>query len=206
MIPAVRALRVIQVRDRVRAAVGPLLDKDDVLGAVRRAHAELDGEISRVMERPADCTAGCSHCCHVHVDATHAEVLAVARHIDETRTDAERAALVDHLAARVHTTAAMDHDARWNARVPCALLGADGKCTVYEARPLRCRAFHSFSVQRCRDAFAGSTDEPPITDATVDRTGDAVELGFDCALEEHGLSSKPVLLEQALLAMLDRGA
>ena len=39
-------------------------------------------------------------------------------------------------------------DERWDARIPCALLGDGGHCSIYEARPLRCRALHA-PATRC---------------------------------------------------------
>jgi Fe-S-cluster containining protein len=110
--------------------------------------------------------------------------------------------LIEVLTARVRVVSAMDHDERWSARIPCALLGDDGKCTIYEARPLRCRAFHSYSVATCREAFAGATEPDPVTNDALDRACDAAESGFDAALEERGHSAAAVLLEAALLEAL----
>jgi Fe-S-cluster containining protein len=191
----------------VRAAVASELgDTRDVVAAARRAHRELDAEVARALARdpsnPPACAAGCSYCCHVHVEATRAEVLAVARHLTESRAEAERAAFVERLAAQVRVVEAMDYEQRWNARVRCALLGDDGKCTIYDVRPLRCRAFHSYSADVCREAFAGHSEPDPDVNAALDRACDAAELGFDRALEEGGASAEPVLLEASLLEAL----
>lgn len=205
-----RALRVVQQRavaicERVRTAVATELELGDVVSATRRAHRELDAEAARAIARdPADppaCSAGCSYCCHVHVDATPAEVLAVARHLTESRSQ-DLSSLVERLEAHVRVVSAMTHDERWSAKVPCALLGDDGRCTIYDVRPLRCRAFHSSSAETCRDAFAGDTERDPETNVALDRACDAAELGFERALAERGISVSPVLLEPALLEAL----
>jgi len=194
MLSAVRALRVIQ--ERVRAGVAAV--QGDAAEVARRGHWEMDGVVSRALVgRPAACAAGCHYCCHVHVDATLAEVSAVARYVRENFDGA----FVERLAAQVARVGELDHDARWTAKIPCALLGQDGRCTIYEVRPLRCRAFHSYSLDACREAFAGG--EPDLeTSHVLDRSCDAAERGFDRALEDRGLSSAPVLLESALLAEL----
>jgi Fe-S-cluster containining protein len=201
-----RALRVLQqrsnaIRERVRAAVA---SEGDAIAAAKRAHHELDVEHARAIARdPASapaCSAGCSHCCHVHVEATRAEVLAIA---DRLREKGE--GFVERLAAQVEIVAALDHEERWRARIACALLGDDGRCTVYEVRPLRCRAFHSCSADVCREAFAGGEEPSPETNLALARACDAAEEGFEQALAEHGMSSEPVLLEVALLeALADR--
>lgn len=211
--PAVRVLRVIQQRtvaicDRVRAAVASELELGDVVAATRRAHRELDAEAARAIARESEapaCSAGCSHCCHVHAEATHAEVLAIARHLSDTRSASEVDAVAARLAEQVRVVGAMTYDERWSAKVPCALLAEDGRCSIYEVRPLRCRAFHSFSLDACRDAFAGDADVEPVTSRALDRACDAAERGFELALEAHGHSAEPVLLEAALLDALSSG-
>jgi len=188
-----RALHVLQerVRERVRLAVA---SEPDVVAAVRRGHREMDGVVDRALARePSACSAGCSYCCHVHVEVTRAEVAVIAGHLASNR-----AAVVAKLSNTVRVVSSMDHDQRWAAKIPCALLGDDGRCTIYEVRPLRCRAFHSFSLDACREAFAGPHEPDPVTNAALDRACDAAEHGFDRALEDRGLSADPVLLEAAL--------
>lgn len=198
-----RALRVIQekqattIRARVREVVSADLGRGDVLRATRSAHRELDEVAMRATahDKP-ECAAGCSYCCHVHVDATPAEVDAVAEHLHGASP-----AFLERLAKHVAIVTAMTNNERWSAKIPCALLGDDGRCTVYDARPLRCRAFHSFSAETCRDAFLGN-ERTPVTSPALDRACDAAERGFEDALEAHGITTRAVLLEPALLTAL----
>lgn len=214
IMPAVRALKVVQRRtaavcDRVHAAVAAELGAG-LEAAARRAHRELDAEGARALARdPAgtpECAAGCSHCCHVHVDASRGEILAIAAELTAKRSVEELASLVERLAQRVRLVASMSDEERWRARIPCALLGANGMCTVYDVRPLRCRAFHSCSADVCREAFAGDTEPVAPTNAALLRACEAAELGYERALEEHGLSAAPTSLEAGLFeALRDRG-
>jgi Fe-S-cluster containining protein len=137
----------------------------------------------------------------VHVEATRGEVLAIARQLQKRESID---AFVKRLASHVAVVGEMDHRARWEARVPCVLLGEDGRCTVYEVRPLRCRAFHSCSESICREAFRGESDRAPEESPELVRACDAVELGYDRALEDAGFGSQALLLETALLAALKR--
>jgi Fe-S-cluster containining protein len=207
----VRALRILQeqreairlrVQDEVARAVG-----EDPAGAACRAHEAMDEEWRRSLARqnalqPA-CSAGCSHCCHVHADATIPEVMAVARHLRRTLGPEAQRALVGRLSQQAEIVEHLGDEERWAAKIPCALLDRSGRCSIYEARPLRCRAFHSCSVDECRDAFAGREGAIVVTVPLLERAVDAVEEGYDSALQEAGFSAEGYRLEIALLVLLE---
>jgi hypothetical protein len=172
--------------------------------AAERAHAALDAAGDRVRARglvPA-CSPGCASCCHVHVDATAPEILAVAAHLRSSLPPEALLALRGRLAAHAGRVRDLGDEARWAARIPCALLGDDGRCTVYAARPLRCRAFHSTSADACREALAGRAEIDPPTVPALDRAHDAVEDGYDRALAAAGVSPGATRLEAGVLAAL----
>jgi hypothetical protein len=58
----------------------------------------------------------------------------------------------------VERTRALGKEARKRTNIPCALLGEDGACTAYEARPAQCRRYHSTSVDPCT-AFHATHDD-----------------------------------------------
>lgn len=175
--------------------------------AAVHAHAILDEEGRRALARPGAlqpaCSAGCSCCCHVHVDATVPEILAIASHLRRSLAPAALESLRARLAAHVTRVEPMTDEARWSARIPCALLGEDGRCSIYEVRPLRCRAFHSCSVTPCREAFAGCAEAEPVKSPRLERAHDAVEEGYDQALVRAGCSAEGHRLEVGLLVALD---
>lgn len=210
-----RALRVLQghreaIRTRVKGEVAARLGggarPEDLAGAAVRAHAALDEEGRRALARPGAlqpaCAAGCSYCCHVHADATAPEILAIAEHLARTFRPDALAALGQRLAEHVSRVERLSDEERWDAKIPCALLGEGGRCSIYEVRPLRCRAFHSCSVEPCREAFAGRGDAEPVVNAWLTRAVDAVEEGYDEALAEAGLSTEGHRLESGLLLAL----
>jgi Fe-S-cluster containining protein len=210
----VRALQVLRRRGearctRVEVELGHLLAEDasppGLIRAAAHAQRALDaaGSDTRSLVSTPACSAGCSFCCHVHVDATRPEILAIAAHLASTRSAGEIEALRRRLATHVTRVDRLDDEARWAARIPCALLGDDGRCSVYPARPLRCRAFHSCSVDPCRDAFTGSAATEPLVSPTLARAHDAVEEGYERALTAAGLSTAAERLETGLLAALD---
>ena len=76
---------------------------------------------------------------------------------------ARRARSSPALEAKVRATAArvghLDPVARLRAAVPCAFLDPDtGACSVYEDRPLPCRAYRSRDADWCR-SLVGTTAE-----------------------------------------------
>jgi Fe-S-cluster containining protein len=200
------------VSARVEGAVAALLDggsaPEALIRAAAHAHAVLDDEGARALARsvvgqPA-CSAGCSYCCHVHVEATVPEILAVAVHLERTLEPGALAALRERLARHATHVDRLSDDERWAAKIPCALLADDGRCSIYAVRPLRCRAFHSCSVEACREAFAGDAAAEPQTIPALDRAHDAVEEGYDRALVAAGLSATGQRLEVGLAAALAR--
>lgn len=47
----------------------------------------------------------------------------------------------------------------------CALFGTDGRCSIYDSRPMSCRAYHSTSRQMCKGRLDGS--QPNIGEYTT---------------------------------------
>src|SRR5688572_17717193 len=99
----VRSLRVLQKRDeviraRMKGELAALLGGERSVEALKdaaaRAHAAIDEEAQRALARPGApepaCSAGCSYCCHVNVDVTVPELLAIAAHIDRAWTPEAR--------------------------------------------------------------------------------------------------------------------
>jgi Fe-S-cluster containining protein len=210
----VRALRILQhhgdaIAARVEREVSAILAGDaseaGLVRAATHAHAALDDAGSRAVSQlfTLACSAGCSYCCHVHVEATAPEILAVAAHLEQTRTSLERTALRERLALHVQRVEPLTDEERWDARIPCALLAGDGRCSIYAARPLRCRAFHACAVEPCRDAFAGKSGAEAAQSPVVSRAHDAVEAGYDRALVAAGMAAQGQRLEAGLLAVLD---
>jgi Fe-S-cluster containining protein len=217
-VQAVRSLKVLERRDeairaRVKGEVAPLLlpggDRSALAlaGAALRAHAAIDNEAARALARPGApepaCAAGCSYCCHVNVDVTVPEILAIAAYINRTSTPSERTSLRERLAERASRVEHLSDDERWEAKIPCALLGEGGRCSIYEARPLRCRALHARSVDPCREAFEGGRGGAgPEAIPGLDRALEAAEQGYDQALIEASLPADGHRLEIGLLIAL----
>lgn len=124
----------------------------EVLGTIRQAYGEFqrafDGAPARARAAVA-CRAGCGTCCHNEVAVQAHEVLIVAEHVQKLWTPVELEGLI--AATAVHRAEYFSNrdDPQWNRpRTPCVFL-RDGSCSVYEARPGICRAYHSNSLDGC---------------------------------------------------------
>jgi Fe-S-cluster containining protein len=148
---------------------------------------------------PFSCAAGCAACCHRQIVCTIPEAIGIAAWLgdgEKTRVQAAARQLHDE-------TARMDESQRIRTGLPCPLL-VDGQCSVYETRPLACRALYSFDRQACdrlyRD-FAFETKVPRY-DLMIEAHGQML-LGYGRALDRLGLDGSLVELSQALRIILD---
>jgi len=138
------------------AAVAEALARDGDAGAVRRAaklaHQLNDNSLRRSpFPGTLACRAGCAYCCHANrVAVTAPEAFLLAASVT-ARAKSGAIPRFREAAARV---AGLDENARIASRLPCPLL-EDGRCTVYDARPITCRQTTSVKVEMCIDEFEG---------------------------------------------------
>ncbi|MEE8105865.1 MAG: YkgJ family cysteine cluster protein [Planctomycetota bacterium] len=158
------SLRLAQER-ATRAAATPA-------DAVRSAQIRLDGAVVHAPSRARwECGRGCAFCCHLQVLVTPPEVAALVPFV----TDEIRA----RIAANAARAAGLDAGEYRRARIPCAFLDANGGCSAYEARPLRCRAHSSTDVGACQSAFDEDTPTDAVpTDPWLRQAATAIQSGL----------------------------
>jgi Fe-S-cluster containining protein len=128
------------------------------------------------------------------VDVLAPEAFRIAAHLRQTRSPGELAGLVYRLGAHGR------HD--FGAR-PCVFL-ADGRCSIYEVRPLVCRGYNSLSKERC-EAFYNdaSVDLKGTKDVVAGRLAEAMEEGVIAGLNAFGLDAQWYELPSAVLRALE---
>lgn len=131
--------------------------RDELLHRIIPIYQQMDAHLAQ-SPVVVDCQAGCSYCCYYHVPVTPAEALALAEYIS-TLPDAGRIAIQARLTATAARVAPLSQRVYITTNIPCAFLDA-GRCSVYAARPIACRGFHSRDVAACQRAF----DDPHCTD------------------------------------------
>jgi hypothetical protein len=170
-----------------------------------------DGVLAQSPERPPACRAGCAHCCHQAVGVTPPEVFAIHDHLRATRAPAELDAVVARVRAADDATRGMAAAERLSPELPCPFL-EDGRCSIYEARPLSCRGTNSLDAAACertlRDPeahaqfLAGALALPCYLEPI--RAFHAVTAGLQLGLGElHGLAVAPLELTAAMRIMAD---
>ena len=119
----------------------------------RTAWRDIDEGIEHAIAkggRQPTCSAGCHYCCYEKVSASPNEVFELAEHIRETWSTAAQSALRSRLRSAAVYGSYRPED-YFAAQVSCPLLAEDGRCSVYEARPINCRRCHSYSlVEACK--------------------------------------------------------
>ncbi len=142
------------------------------------------------------------------VGVTAVEALAIAAHLRQNRSGAERERIHD---LAVENGKKIASRARWHSDLPplrCPLQGQDQVCCVYAARPLRCRPLHAISVAKgmgSRSAeVAGSQAEAPYEDRHEQAVAQGIEVGLARALKSAGLDAKVYELNSALAMALER--
>jgi hypothetical protein len=189
----------------LRAAYGVAFEQAGSIGdAARDASAIADAATAsfrdNIPNQPGNaCASGCAACCHLYVQVPPGTAIVMAEHIAAHFTPDQQLAL----RARLEAAAAAARDAAdlTRLRLRCPLLGADNRCTVYDVRPLSCRAFTSRSVARCHDVVYGEV--PAGTGVEQNAAHFRIHMEATFALEQaarsRGLPDAQKGLAQALL-------
>lgn len=183
----------------VVAAVADAATGDAELGA-----REMSEQLPATRRLLPVCQEGCALCCHATVFASTPEILRIASHLKETRTEAELASLRARARETAERIAPLGLDARAQAKVPCPLLdAASGRCSVYPVRPVACRAYHSGDVATCKKAFDAGEANPVIPiNPVLFHVAHAYGFGMMAGCASAGLDVGPYDLAAALPAAL----
>ena len=186
----------------------------EIVGAIAgMVHEDAEAGASTMSERvsggrrlPLACAAGCSYCCHSStVHASTPEILRIAAWSKEHHTPEELEALKARATAVAARIAPLDLGGRAREKVACPLLDpASGRCSVYEVRPIACRAYHSGSVEACKRAHDDGEANPVLPiDPPLFHVAHAHGFGMMTALVSEGLDAGPYDLAAALPVALE---
>lgn len=189
---------MLEARATALDALGFELRPKELVEAFKRTSRQADVVRLRVLEsaqeKPA-CAKGCSYCCSHKVGVTVPEVLAIVAHL---QVSPERLAMVRERVAELAKNPLIFSDTgKPRARIPCALLEADGSCGVYEVRPIPCRSWLSTDVESCKKHLDGAAETKMVLG--VARSGHLIHLGLVKVMDD--IQRFPYLVE--LTAGLD---
>lgn len=109
--------------------------------------------LGKAQDAKIECGPSCSACCYQNVEVSIPEAILVALQVADP-ADPRRVTILETATA----VADLDNLARYRTIRPCPLL-VDNKCSVYENRPLLCRATQSPCAKGCYDALRGIMDD-----------------------------------------------
>lgn len=151
------------------------------------------------------CSRGCSYCCSLRVQVQPAEAFTLAAWLRRTVSPTRLSQVIAKLRANAARTRELGEEARKRTNLPCALLGDDGACTAYEARPAQCRRYHSVSLDPCKAFHADPTLDTLESglDPTVAHNADVIITQARHALRDAGLNDAAEDMNVALLEALE---
>jgi len=137
------------------------------------------------------CRAGCSHCCQGPVDVQAHEVFFAAEHIQLNFSADELAGVLARTSVHRARVAGLGAGERDRVRQPCALLRADGQCSVYQGRPEACRVHHTSDAAACAaHAINPEVELDSVYVPELRARMFAVMLGMDEAMEAAGYDDR----------------
>jgi hypothetical protein len=175
--------------------------------AVITLHRRVDEVLATTIEGhgvKVACARGCSYCCSLRVQVQPYEAFTLAAWLRRSFAPARLAGVIERLKANVARTRELGEEKRKRTNIACALLGEDGACTAYEARPAQCRRYHSTDVEPCK-AFHASHDESieAAMHEAVAHNADVIITQGRHAVRAAGLDDASVDMNEALLEALE---
>lgn len=180
-----------------------LNDVAPILAASYQRHDNLIHTTLATSTEALACRAGCAYCCHYKVEARAAEIFAVKRWMLKQWSEAEVAAATARITAHAEKVLSITEQEHLSLNMPCPLL-VDQQCSVYEARPFRCRNFHSTSASSCEASFHHPEDMEQITPLidAVAIAADAHTQGVEAAIAQAGADNRVYDFTSALAEAL----
>ena len=182
-------------------------DPARLASAVVTLHRRVDEVLATTIEGhkvPIACARGCSYCCNLRVQVQPYEAFTLAAWLKRNFAPERLAGVLARLRANVSKTRELGEEARKRTNIACALLGEDGACTAYEARPAQCRRYHSTDVLPCR-TFHDTHDDriEAAMHQAVAHNADVIITQGRHAVRAAGLDDASVDMNVALLEALE---
>ncbi len=147
-------------------------DKEQALPEIgSNAMGYADSQINRLMADDIPCKEGCHYCCYQDVHITKAEVVLITLVVDQISDKVKQNLLNDKSDyVSLNGSAPMPYSL-------CPLL-EDGKCMIYDYRPVFCRSYCSLSLETCKASheseIAGGDAIPVSLDAGINAIGQTI--------------------------------
>ena len=172
--------------------------------------ADMIADLARPTSGGPMCQAGCWHCCKQFVAVTMPEIAACYVGVSASFETPEESLLFKHNFTNAAAgVLGLSVEERFRRRIVCPLLH-QGRCLIYELRPLECRGFDSHDVNKCIAAYSSPGSHPGCTiphTSNLKSGCHALTLGILKGLDDAGLPISAYELLHALnIAFNNRNA
>jgi Fe-S-cluster containining protein len=175
----------------------------------RRLNGVIDDEIATRQAAGAAiaCAPGCNFCCHLRVGVFPHEAVALLQQLRTHVSPSLAVAIEQRVLVNAQRVDGMTPQQHRTAGVACAFL-VEGRCSVHDARPAACAAYHSLSRERCEHSFrhpggigTPTNARPALLELQV--LGAALIEATQAAYNDAGVPGEQVELHQALRTLLE---
>jgi Fe-S-cluster containining protein len=174
------------------------------VAAYERSRTRHDARLSAASDaHTLACRSGCFWCCYFTVDVRAVEVFSILDFMTRELSAAEQARLRGEIAANSAMLRDLSDLERMRCNVKCPFL-AQGRCSIYAARPQTCRNYHATDVAGCRASYErpDDTEIDPDFAPLVYQSGGAHVDAFCSTLQERGYDTRAYELSTALAAAI----
>ncbi|MBW3596145.1 MAG: YkgJ family cysteine cluster protein [Planctomycetes bacterium] len=199
-----------QAAHEQRAAIKAILrgrGAERLIGALRNdAAARVEAKTAQSpLQVLHQCAPGCNACCRtVAVDVTPLEALAIADYLRANYEESRLEAVAQRLRSNAEARRRMTAEQLRQVRLNCAFLDDEGKCGVYQARPLACAGAFSMSRKACEIAAESAANTQAIPfDPHAKTWTMGVSGGLQRALVEAGVDGNLYELSSIVLRALE---
>lgn len=179
------------------------LAKNLMAGSLQVQQVEAAKFITPQRLQEIDCGEACAWCCHQPMQVSALSAISVAAFLlEQERAEVTLPILENYVATLAPY--ANDRVRLKECFTPCPFLDQEKKCSVYEARPVLCRAFHSTDVKACQAVVEEkrANRDVPMFANYFGFLGMRLS-GARKALKDLGLDERPVVLATAVKMLLE---
>jgi len=180
------------------------IDRLGPVAAYESSRSRHDARLSAAADgHTLACKSGCYWCCYFTVDVRAVEVFSILDFMAHELSAAEQARVRGEIEANSAMLRDLSDLERMRRNVKCPFL-AQGRCSIYEARPQTCRNYHATDVAGCRASYERPDDTAidPEFAPLVYQSGGAHVDAFCSALQERGYDTQAYELSTALAAAM----
>lgn len=170
--------------------------------ALVRLYRRLDDAIALAANSTMSlaCAPGCSYCCHLSVQVSALEVIAIAHYVAKEFQPSKIREVISRATRNAAELKGLNELQRLAANQSCAFLH-QSKCSIYPVRPSECRKYHSEDVQVCIETYEQPQNNgiPAAYCSQVVDAGNGLTLGFQAASMRAGFDQREYDLNSAFL-------